>query len=306
MAGDDKNLKKCYNNFVKIKNYQKIIKLQKIMIASNGVNNEMDSVIPEGGAQNTPKVETPAKKTPAAKQTVKPATPAVRRPKPLVEGINAPKSTQDVIRVKPSLSPKEKELVSEVPVAEPEPKPSPNMSPAIASNFNNIEEIGPEPRLMPESVVASINKKSHHIGRWLLIFVVLLILVAGGYEFYVWELNKGQPPFLGHYHPSADNLAAQPFPLAGGLPPVSSSSTPPAVATTTPTSTPVVILQVKINSTPTGYLNVRDMPSSSGKVVTQVKPGEVYAYTQVKNNWYQITYSGFSQGWVSGQYVTKQ
>jgi len=283
------------------------------MATSNGVNNEMDSVIPEGGAQNTPKVETPAKKTPAVKQPVKPVRPAVRRVKPLVEGINAPKSTQDVVMVKPALSPKEKELVSEAPV-QADPKPSLNTGPALASNLNIIEESRPEPRLMPESVAASINKKNHHIGRWLLIFVVLLILVAGAYEFYGWQLNRGQAPILGHYHPAEDNMAAQPFPLAGELSPTSSSSTiistasstPSAVSTTTPTSTPAAILQIKINSTPTGFLNVRDIPSSSGKVVTQVHPGEVYTYTNVQNNWYEITYSGFNQGWVSGQYVTKQ
>ncbi len=197
--------------------------------------------------------------------------------------------------MKTNLSQKEKELISE---------PSGPSEPPVITPVLSKPELVPEPKLMPASVFASVNKKNHHIGRWLLIFIVLLILVAGGYELYVWELGRGQAPVIGHYHPApaATNNASQPFPLAGGTPPVASTTTPPAAATTTP----VAILQVKINSTPTGFLNVRNAPSISGKVLTQVHPGEIYTYTKVQNNWYQITYSGFEQGWVSGQYVTKQ
>lgn len=245
----------------------------------------MDSIIPEDSIKSQPKNQSSEQKKVAAKKVTKPV-------KPLVEGINSPRSTQDIILVKNNLSQKEKELITKQP--------------------NSNEPLSkPEPRLMPESVAYSINKKNHHIGRWLLIFVVLLILIAGGYELYVWQLQRGQEPIVGHYHPPAFD-ATQPFPLAGESLPTSSSPTiisataSSTVATTTPTSTPAAILQVKINSTPTGFLNVRNAPSSSGKVITQVHPGEVYTYTNVQNNWYEITYSGFNQGWVSGQYVTKQ
>jgi hypothetical protein len=262
------------------------------------MDNEMDSIVPEGGAQAAPKVDSSVGRKPGA----------LKKPKPLIEGINAPKSTQDVVIVKSNLSPKEKELISEAPVLGLEPAIEPQ-----TPEIQETQEIFSQERLMPESVAKSVNKKNHHIGRWLLIFIVLLILVAGGYEFYVSELNKADQPVLGHFHPSDAFDADQPFPLAGGTAPTSSSSTiististttPEAVATSTPPAAPV--LQVKINSTPTGFLNVRSSPSSSGTVVTQVHPGEVYTYTKVQNNWYLITYSGFSQGWVSGQYVTKQ
>jgi uncharacterized protein YgiM (DUF1202 family) len=254
------------------------------------MDNEIDSIIPEDGTKSQPKIQ------PVKPKKVVPDKP-VRPAKPLVEGINSPKTTQDVILVKNNLSQKEKELVSETTELPSTPE----------SAVPNII-IKSEPRLMPDSVIASVNKKNHHIGRWLLIFVVLLILVAGGYEFYVWELNNGQAPVLGHYHPAATDNSLQPFPLAGGLEPTSSSSTIVSVtsSSTPATTTPAAVLQVKINSTPTGFLNVRNSPSSSGKVVTQVHPGEVYTYTALQNNWYEITYSGFSQGWVSGQYVTKQ
>jgi uncharacterized protein YgiM (DUF1202 family) len=249
------------------------------------MDNEMDSVIPEDEAQSQSKAAQPKK--PAVKKNTRPV-------KPLVEGINSPRSTQDVILVKTSLSQKEKELIA--------------ATPAVGSAIN----IHREPRLMPESVSNSLNKKNHHIGRWLLVFVVGLILVAGAYEFYCWELQKGQTPILGHYHSSAFDVN-QAFPLAGGSVSSSSSSsaitiiassTPAAAATSTAPIAP--LLQVKINSTPTGYLNVRDIPSSAGKIVTQVHPGEVYSYVKTQNGWYEITFSGFNQGWVSGQYVTKQ
>jgi len=262
----------------------------------------MDSIIPESGTEPRRSAE-PA----AAKKTR-----VVRKPKPLVEGINTPKTTNDVVIVKSNLSPREKEPVADA---------------AEAAAVNTVESIQigqskrekPEVRLMPESVARSVNKKNHHIGRWLLVFTVCLILVAGAYEFYVWELSKNQQPVLGHYHSAASDAygASQPFPLAGGTASASSSltagsvmgsSTSASAATTVPASAMPTdaVLQVKINSTPTGFLNVRNSPSSSGAVVTQAHPGEVYTYTKVQNNWYQITYSGFSTGWVSGQYVTKQ
>jgi len=301
MAGDDKNLKKCYNNFIKLK------------IRNKNMDNEMDSIIPEDGVNTQPQPKQPKVKAAPPQAPAQPTVslpeinkaPVVKsvktvKPKPLVEGINSPKSTQDIVFVKPNLTPQEKELIVETPDSNPNPNP-------VVSK--------PEPRLMPESVAASINKKNHHIGRWLLILVVCLILVAGAYEYYVWNLTRHQVPVLAHYHPTAADIAAQPFPLAGGTAPTSStstiisaSSTPSTVSTSTPTSTPpsAPILQVKINSTPTGYLNVRNQPSSSATIVTQVHPGEVYTYVKFQNGWYEITYSGFSQGWVSGQYVTKQ
>jgi len=252
------------------------------------MDNKMDSIIPEDVVESRPQAA--KSKKPAAKKIVRPV-------KPLVEGINSPRSTQDVILVKTNSGQKEKEPVFD--------------APAVGVKVHIQES-----RLMPESVSASLNKKNHHIGRWLLIFAVLLVLIAGAYELYCWELQRGQAPILGHYHPSAFDVN-QAFPLAGGLAPSSSSSslttiisssTIPALPTTTPTSTvaSAPLLQVKINSTPTGYLNVRDIPSPAGKVVTQVHPGEVYTYTKTQNGWYEITFSGFNQGWVSGQYVTKQ
>lgn len=249
----------------------------------NEINSDANQIIPEEVVPIKPKAA--PKRAVVANNPIKPAS--VKPAKPIVEGINSARTTQDVIFVKPNLTPQEKDLVS--------------------SNFAvQPVAIKTENRLMPESVAASVNKKNHHIGRWLLIFVVLLILVAGAYGFYVWNLNKNQKPVLGNFHPSVfvpQNDYSLPT-LASSTPESQAASSTLPSASTTPAAEP--LLQVKINSTPTGFLNVRSLPSSSGKVVTQVHPGEIYTYTKVQSGWYQITYSGFSQGWVSGQYVTKQ
>lgn len=244
----------------------------------NETDNDTSSIIPEISSLGKPKA--------VPKKTL--ASSSVRAAKPILEGINSEKISQDVVVVKPNLSPKEKELIS----------PTPNPSPQPVLNINKSEG-----RLMPESVAIAVNKKNHHIGRWLLIFVVLLILVLGCYGLYVWNLSKGQKPILGRTH-DLSQAASSAGPLvattsAAGI----ASSTPTSTSTS---STTAAVLQLKINSTPTGFLNVRTLPSLSGKVITKVHPGEIYIYTNMKNNWYYITLSSGQQGWVSGQYVTKQ
>jgi len=58
-----------------------------------------------------------------------------------------------------------------------------------------------------------------------------------------------------------------------------------------------------IAETPTGFLNVRDEPSTAGTQIDQVSPGDEYEYTDEKNNWYKIKLSDGTEGWVSGTYV---
>lgn len=58
-----------------------------------------------------------------------------------------------------------------------------------------------------------------------------------------------------------------------------------------------------ISETPTGFLNVRDEPSTAGTQVDQVTPGDEYEYTDEKNGWYKIKLSDGSEGWVLGDYV---
>lgn len=58
-----------------------------------------------------------------------------------------------------------------------------------------------------------------------------------------------------------------------------------------------------IKDTPTGFLNVRDEPSVSGKKIAEVVPKEKYDYKDEKNGWYLITVKGGDEGWISGDYV---
>ncbi len=78
------------------------------------------------------------------------------------------------------------------------------------------------------------------------------------------------------------------------------ASTPaPAPATT---NTPVQNL-IKVTSTPTGYLNVRDQPSLNGNVIDKVSPGATFPYISQQGGWYLITLNSKRQGWIDGEYT---
>ncbi len=62
---------------------------------------------------------------------------------------------------------------------------------------------------------------------------------------------------------------------------------------------------IKINETQTGWLRVRDKPSTGGLEVAKVDPGSTYKILTEENGWYQIEYEKGKKGWVSGEYVTK-
>lgn len=61
-----------------------------------------------------------------------------------------------------------------------------------------------------------------------------------------------------------------------------------------------------VNDTPTGFLRVRSEPTVNASESAQVKPGEKYTILDEKSGWYKINYEQGKEGWVSGQYVTKQ
>lgn len=74
-----------------------------------------------------------------------------------------------------------------------------------------------------------------------------------------------------------------------------------SAATTTDPAKPYVL----IKDTPTGFLRVRLEPSTSASEAARVNPGEKFPYVSTENGWYEITYDGKNNGWVSGQYVEK-
>jgi len=70
--------------------------------------------------------------------------------------------------------------------------------------------------------------------------------------------------------------------------------------------------KVKILSTPTGFLRVRNEPSISGKEIGTVEPGNEYELLEVdeKTGWYKIKFvnektGDESEGWITNQYAEK-
>jgi hypothetical protein len=62
---------------------------------------------------------------------------------------------------------------------------------------------------------------------------------------------------------------------------------------------------VRIKDTPTGFLRVRESPSTSATEAGRVNPGDMFTIVDSNNGWYEITYDGTNNGWVSGQYTEK-
>jgi len=72
---------------------------------------------------------------------------------------------------------------------------------------------------------------------------------------------------------------------------------------------------VVIKDTPQGWLRVREDASVDASESAKVKPGERYEYLDEKSGWYKIKFNGnttglvsggFTEGWVSGEYSTKE
>lgn len=242
------------------------------------------------------------------KKAAAPKVTSTRRVRPLVEGINAPVKSQSATNaVKPKLTLEEEQLIGET--------DSPKLPEPI------LETADYDSRLLSVGAAKRANRKSRNLGKIIITGIILLLLAFGAYKAYLWYLSRpsgltvasngnsdqqmssmGNPdasatPTLIYSSSTPDMTASSTFPLAG----MDDGSTTP---TTTPIATPTPAPQLKINSTPTGYLNVRNAPSPSGNIVTQVHPGETYPYTATQNGWYQITLTNGTSGWVSGQYVS--
>lgn len=103
------------------------------------------------------------------------------------------------------------------------------------------------------------------------------------------------------------------YSLIGGLNASGSNTTPGPVSvaiTFTPTPLPKKLNQVQILDTGTGFLNVRSQPSLNGSVVGRVEQGDIYPYSEIEGDWYQISNSQdatgeatFTTGWVSADFV---
>jgi hypothetical protein len=223
---------------------------------------------------------------------IKPKT----RVKPLVEGINAPRNTSDIVYLKPDAG------------GAPSTTPLTDTEKTLIANTPDFKQ--ETPKLISETSPINPNKPKSGIAGWFIAVVILLILIAAGYGLYSWKQSPKPPvnnipsaPVLQTQTPP-DTSATQSSTATPGSNIAETASTTPA--TTTPAAAPAPVLKLIINSTPTGYLNVRSLPATNGTLIAKVKPGEIYTYTNTQNGWYQITLNDGSSGWVSGQYVTLQ
>lgn len=247
-----------------------------------------------------------------------------RAPKPLVEGINSPAASSlapvadteplldepetlasNIIAPKVTLTEAEKVLVGNpspvqvTSVSQPAPaKPSP--APATKQtifppDFTGQKIILPAPKTVGNKVAWGI-----------LITLFMVSLVFGAL---LWYDNQTGTELSQLWKVFSKTKKASPAPQQNVVvvPPQNLATTTQPVVVPSASSTPDVPItkntQITVQNTPTGYLNVRSLPSTSGKLLTRIHPGEIYTYTEVKNNWYKIVLSDGSSGWVTGQYA---
>ena len=66
-----------------------------------------------------------------------------------------------------------------------------------------------------------------------------------------------------------------------------------------------VVVDLQIQQTSLGYLNVRQGAGVSFVKVGQVESGSIYSFIDQKDGWYKIEFEPGVFGWVSGQYIDK-
>lgn len=62
--------------------------------------------------------------------------------------------------------------------------------------------------------------------------------------------------------------------------------------------------KLKILSTPTDYLRVRELPTTNSKEIGQARPGQTYEYIETSEDklWHKIVFQDDTIGWVSSEY----
>jgi hypothetical protein len=77
----------------------------------------------------------------------------------------------------------------------------------------------------------------------------------------------------------------------------------------TPTSGPDLpspdLPKVRILETPTGWLRVREGPSTGNPEVAKVDPGDEFVLLDEQGDWYKIEYEEDEEGWISSTYAEK-
>ena len=73
----------------------------------------------------------------------------------------------------------------------------------------------------------------------------------------------------------------------------------------TPTPGVAAIIKIKIKTTETGWLRVRQNSNNSSAEIAKVKPDETYTLLEEKPEWYKIDLTAGRFGWVSTKYAEK-
>lgn len=254
-----------------------------------------------------------------------------KTPKPLVEGINSPvpqlvpeteapgaDSSKDSLAPAPNvMSPKvtlteaEKVLVSSQtisaePVVQP---PQPVIKPEPVQAIKPQKKaIFPEDFTGQKIVLPGKKHKGNKLVWGILITLLIVSLVFGALLWYDnqtgADISSLWKNWTGNKNQVAQTPETKPMPVEPqNITPAEATTTQPTASTTVPSQVPPKVTQLQVSSTPTGYLNVRSQPSTTGKLLTRVHPGEVYTFTEVQNSWYKITLKDGSSGWVTGQYI---
>lgn len=63
--------------------------------------------------------------------------------------------------------------------------------------------------------------------------------------------------------------------------------------------------KVKVLSTPTNFLRVRDQPSLSGKEITRVEPNDELLFLGEESNWYKVRLKNGMEGFILASYAEK-
>lgn len=284
------------------------------MVTSNGVDSSIPDPNPQPSPDLIPEVDSALQK-PVDTADVKFVRPR-KSPKPLVEGINSPvpgsdpaatmepaKAQSTVIPPKVILTNSEKKLIED---------PASNPAPVIlkTSKF---------PGLPSQKIVLPSQGKKNNWTRAGWSFLISFLAVGVVLAILLWYNNKtpgGNNGFMGLFPKSPvednsgdlQNSQSSSTVPSNGNSSTSSSSVPVLGPVPTSTSTPILpedILKLKVTATPTSYLNVRNGPSLSNKILTKVHPGETYQYTEISGDWYHIILNDGSTGWVNAKYITK-
>ncbi len=64
------------------------------------------------------------------------------------------------------------------------------------------------------------------------------------------------------------------------------------------------IVKIIIQETETGWLNVREGPSTTYPILTKIYPGESYPLLEEFDNWYKIELIEGQEGWIAARYST--